>query len=137
MDMDIKDLEDLANDEHADLQQTKDKKEQPVDSPTTPLPLKDSSTKQSEQDDKLEESTAAANSELNSNAPSQTSKAQLNDREILTQTQSEMQVSQDLFYQKKEDDDEADEEDANVDLPNLDDAPKIEASSVPAESNHI
>jgi hypothetical protein len=48
-----------------------------------------------------------------------------------------MQVSQDLFYQKKEDDDEADEEDANVDLPNLDDAPKIEASSVPAESNHI
>jgi hypothetical protein len=26
MDMDIKDLEDLANDEHADLQQSKDKK---------------------------------------------------------------------------------------------------------------
>lgn len=136
MDMDIKDLEDLANDEHADLQQSKDKKEQPVDSPATPHSDKDSSKKQSEQDDKLEESTAAANSELNSNAPSQTSKAQLNDRQILTQTQSEMQVSQDLFYQKKEDDDEADEEDTKKDLLNLENAPKIEASSVP-ETNHI
>jgi hypothetical protein len=54
--------------------------------------------KQPEEDDKVEESTAAANSELNSNAPSQTSKAQLNDREILAQTQNTTQVSQDLFY---------------------------------------
>jgi len=55
---------------------------------------------------------------------------------MLTQTQSKMQVSQDLFYQKKEDDDEADEEDTKKDLLNLDNAPKIEASSVP-ETNHV
>ena len=43
MDMDIKDLEDLANDQHADLQQKPvEKKEQAIDSPSTPLPEKES-----------------------------------------------------------------------------------------------
>ena len=84
MDMDIKDLEDLANDQHADLKDKPDKKEKPLDSPTTPMPKEESKPQSLDQDDKFEESTAAANSELNSIAPSQTSKATLNDREMLT-----------------------------------------------------
>lgn len=118
--MDITDLEDLANDQHADLVKNSDKKDQPVDSPTTPVPDTKALFKQPEEDDKVEESTAAANSELNSNAPSQTSKAQLNDREILAQTQNTTQVSQDLFYQKKDDDEpDLDVEDTKIDLPDI------------------
>lgn len=46
-------------------------------------------------------------------------------------------MSQDLFYQKKEEDEgDEDAEDTKIDVPDIEEPPKIEASSVP-EPNHI
>ena len=41
-----------------------------------------------------------------------------------------------MFYQKKDEDDSPEIEDAKIDLPDLDEPLKIEASSVP-EINHV
>ena len=66
--MDIKDLEELAADQHADLQDKVVDKKAATDSPTTPAPAQSEEFKCAEvkeSSDKLEEATAAT-SDLNS-----------------------------------------------------------------------